>query len=182
MHINCLELLAGVFAIQSFTRDHAVLYVRLKMDNRSALSYIKRLGGPKSVVLSNLAVSPWHWALERQMILSVDHLLGTPNQIADWESRHHLDSSDWKLDTLVFIQVMQTGSMSGRSLHRLHHQLLHFYSWKPDPLVKAVDALHQSWEETHLYSYPPFCLITRVLPKVRENTAEVILITLVWTA
>jgi hypothetical protein len=35
-HINCLELLAGAFAIKAFTKGRAVL--RLRMDNRSAVA------------------------------------------------------------------------------------------------------------------------------------------------
>ena len=87
MHINCVELLARAFVIQSFTQDRAVLHVRLRMDNSSTLSYRNRLwggwvgGGRKSLVLSNLAVSLLHRALEKWTILSAEHLLGITNQI-----------------------------------------------------------------------------------------------------
>ena len=44
LHINCLELLAGSFAVKSFTKDHLCVHVRLRMDNVSAVAYINRLG------------------------------------------------------------------------------------------------------------------------------------------
>ena len=33
LHINCLELLAGSFAVKSFTKDRLCVHVRLRMDN-----------------------------------------------------------------------------------------------------------------------------------------------------
>jgi hypothetical protein len=34
LHINCLELLAGAFAIKAFTAQEAIVHVKMKMDNR----------------------------------------------------------------------------------------------------------------------------------------------------
>ena len=61
LHINCLELLAGSFAVKSFRKNHLCVHVRLRMDNASAVAYVNRLGGTHSLVLSNLAL--WEWAL-----------------------------------------------------------------------------------------------------------------------
>ena len=33
LHINCLQLLAGSFAVKSFTKDQLCAHVRLPMDN-----------------------------------------------------------------------------------------------------------------------------------------------------
>ena len=62
LHINCLELLAGSFAVKSFTKDRLCVHVRLRMDNVSAVAYINRLGGTHSLILSNLALALWEWA------------------------------------------------------------------------------------------------------------------------
>ena len=61
LHINCLELLAGSFAVKSFTKDRFCVHVRLRMDNVSAVAYINRLGGggTHSLILSNLALALW---------------------------------------------------------------------------------------------------------------------------
>ncbi|CAG2257403.1 unnamed protein product [Mytilus edulis] len=53
------------------------------------------------------------------------------------------------------------------------------YSWKPDPQAKSVDALLQSWRDKGL-CFPPFCLISTCLAKVREENSQIILITPVW--
>ena len=45
LHINCLELLAGAFAIMTFGKSNAQMKVRLLMDNVTAAHYINRMGG-----------------------------------------------------------------------------------------------------------------------------------------
>ena len=55
-HINYLELLAATFAVKAFTKDRHNLHVRLKMDNRTAICYVNRMGGTRSQPMSNLAI------------------------------------------------------------------------------------------------------------------------------
>lgn len=42
LHINCLELQAGAFVMKAFMKEHSNVHVHLKMDNRSAVSYINK--------------------------------------------------------------------------------------------------------------------------------------------
>ena len=54
LHIDCLELLAGAFAVKCFTKNQICLHVRFRMDNTTAIAYLNKLGGTRSLVLSNL--------------------------------------------------------------------------------------------------------------------------------
>ena len=147
LHINCLELLAGSFAVKSFTRDRLCVHVRLRMDNVSAVAYINRLGGTHSLILSNLALALWEWALKRNIFLSAEHLSGALNVSASWESRHFVDSSDWKLCLAIFRSLMQVRGPCALGLfaNRLNAQLTQFYSWRLDTMALATDALLQNW-------------------------------------
>ena len=40
LHVNCLELLAGAFAVKCFTKNQIYLHVRLRMDNTTAIAYL----------------------------------------------------------------------------------------------------------------------------------------------
>jgi hypothetical protein len=182
LHINCLELLAGSFAVRSFTKDRLCVHVRLRMDNVSAVAYINRLGGTHSLVLSNLALALWEWALNRNMILSAEHLSGALNISADWESRHFQDSSNWRLCPAVFRSLMLARGPCKIDLFadRLNAQLPQFFSWRPDPMALATDALLQNWSVGRLYAFPPFCLIMRSLAKLREEGGELLIVTPVW--
>lgn len=50
LHINCLELLAATFAIQTFAKEITWVTILLKLDNTSAVvAYINNLGGTQSL-------------------------------------------------------------------------------------------------------------------------------------
>lgn len=53
-----------------------------------------------------------------------------------------------------------------------------YVSWHPDPRAVATDAFSFSWSDCFYYAFPPFSLIPRVLPKVRQDQA---CIAPVWT-
>ena len=68
---------------------------------------ILKLGGTRSLVLSNLVAELWSWALDRGMLLSAEHLPGKWNTLADQESTHYQDYSDWHLDPFLFLTLMK---------------------------------------------------------------------------
>ena len=84
-HINCLELIAGGFAIKSFCKNKTSIQVKLLMDNTTAIAYINRMGG-HSPILASLVYDIWQWCLQRDIGLSARHILGILNSKADRES------------------------------------------------------------------------------------------------
>ena len=150
-----------------------------------AVQYINRMGGTCSQALCHLAIELWEWCLDQQITLHAEHLPGSLNFRADFESRHHSDSSDWRLHHQVFnVLNQQFGPFSTdlfASFQNTH--LEHYFSWKPDPQAAGVDALSQSWSKLHPYAFPPFALISRCLQKVREEKLDhLLLIAPVWPA
>ena len=85
MHINCLELLAAILAVQSFLKDQAGVSVVLQLDNQTAVAYINNLGGTVSPQLTRLAKDLWMWALSKDVVIAA---AGITNCVADAESRH----------------------------------------------------------------------------------------------
>ena len=63
------------------------------------------MGGTHSPLLSTLAVEVWNWCIERNLTIHAQHLPGVENAPADWESRHRTDSSDWKLNRDMSLQL-----------------------------------------------------------------------------
>ena len=53
-------------------------------------------------------------------------------------------------------------------------------SWKPDPFALATDAFTIQWDKKVGYAFPPFCLISRSLAKIRQDKATVVMVTPVW--
>ena len=53
-------------------------------------------------------------------------------------------------------------------------------SWHPDPGSCAVDSHQHSWRNLYGYAFPPFCLIGKVLAKVRKDQSLLLIVTPAW--
>ena len=181
-HINCLELMAGGFAIKSFFKNRASIQVKLLMDNITAIAYINRMGD-SSPVLASLVYEIWQWCLQREISITAQHIPGIYNNVADGESRVDRDSSDWKLDPIVFARLNELWGPLEVDLFatRLTNQLPRYVSWRPDPEAEATDAFSQDWSQIRGYAFPPFSLVGRCLSQVREqDTQHLCLVAPVW--
>ncbi|KAM4795634.1 uncharacterized protein WCC33_000698 [Rhinophrynus dorsalis] len=184
LHINCLELLAGSFALKSLAKDKVSCCILLKMDNISAVQYINRLGGTRSKLLAELAKDFWHFCLDRNVTVLAEYLPGLSNAVADWNSRYLVDRSDWRLDREMFVRLEGLWGPLQIDLFasRLNCQLPVFFSWRPDPEASATDAFLQSWIPGTNYAFPPFAMIQRTILTIRRQEATVVLVTPFWPA
>lgn len=182
-HINCKELMAGLFAVKCFCAKRTNLHVRLYMDNTTAVAYVNAMGGTKSKKCNVIARQIWIWCMERQIWLSAAHIAGKANVDADYESRVFNDRTEWKLDNMVFKDIAETWGTPKIDLFasRLNAQVKTFVSWKPDPDAAYVDAFTLTWTDSLLYIFPPFSLVGRCLQKLEEDGGECILVAPVWT-
>ena len=117
--------------------------------------------------LSDLALQIWQWSLKRNIVITAEYLPGKENVIADQESCHHRDASDWKLDTRILIQSprIEMGTIQCRSFCSMTQQT--YFSWKADRAAAAVNAMVQEWGALTPYAFPRFILIGRVLLKIK---------------
>ena len=115
------------------------------------------MGGTHSLNLSLQACHPWQWFLQRNILLSAEHLPGTLNTVADGESRHVETSAEWMLHKEVFQRVQDILGTCRVDLFatRLNHQLPEFVSRKLDPLAQGTDALQVDWKTLKGYALPP---------------------------
>ena len=121
-------------------------------------------------------------SIKRGIFLTAQHLPGEENIRADTESRVMRDRSDWMLNPSIFQQILRRfrGLEIDLFASRLSSQLQRFFSWRPDLSAVATDAFLQDWKELRAYANPPWNLIGRVLSKVEEQGAQIILIAPVW--
>ena len=54
------------------------------------------MGGPTSLVLSRLPFDLWQWSLEQSITVKAYHLPGQLNIVANFKSRAHTDTRDFK--------------------------------------------------------------------------------------
>ena len=130
LHINVLELTAAWFALKSFESLVSGKHVLIQMDNRTVVTYLNKMGGTHAKDLSDLALQIWQWSLERNTVITAEYLPGKENVIADQESRHHRDASDWKLDTQIFSRLAM-GPFSVDLFAARHNRSQHISAGRP---------------------------------------------------
>ena len=174
-HINCLEILAASFAVKTFLKHKSDLSVLLLIDNTTAVAYLNHLGGTVSPKVTEITKDLWMWCLQRSITLRTQHLPGKENITADEESRVIRDKSDWMLNPSIFHRIQK--NLGPVYLDLFASRLLpRFFSWRPDPLVMATDALLQDWSRMRAYANPPWILIGRVLAKIQASNPDLILL------
>lgn len=70
-----------------------------------AVVYLNQMGGTHSLQLCKLAVEFWDWCMKQQITIHAEHQPGKLNVLADYESHHLSDCSDWKLNPETFLQL-----------------------------------------------------------------------------
>ena len=181
-HINYLELKAAFFALKSLCRgDHP--HVRIMLDNTTAVSYIREMGGTRSNSCNAMAREIWEWAYDHGIWLSACHIPGVMNVTADRESRVFHKETEWKLNEEVFHEAILKLNFTPTVdlfASRSNFQIKRYVSWRPDPEAIHIDAFTFPWTNENFYAFPPFSILPRVLQKIREDRATGILAVPNW--
>ena len=182
LHINVLELIAAFYALSSLCNDIRNAHIKLMVDNQTALAYINKMGGKKTLC-NKIARKIWGWCIERNVWLSSAYLTSKDNFAADEQSRISHLNSEWELDNSVFDCIVNTWGKPDVDLFasRLNHKLDKYVSWKPDPYSIGVDAFNMNWNGFFAYIFPPFSLVGKILQKIEEDKIDAILVAPLWT-
>ena len=183
MHINALELQAVFLGLKSLCKDVRSDGIKVKSDNTTTVAYLCHGGGTKSVVCNKIAKDIWQWCEERQIWLLVSHIPGSQNVIADYESRHFTEDTEWKLSQSIFTKITDLWGYPHIDLFASRHnnQVSPYASWGPDPGATFMDAFSENWSQFNfVYIFPPFRLLNRVLQKVRVEHVRAIVIAPDW--
>lgn len=175
LHINILEMHAALIALEHFTRNIPESSILMKIDNKTALSYINKMGGTRSQVLTDLALQFWELVLNRKLILRAEYIKSEDNVAADLLSRRRIRKSEWSLHPQVFRAITQKWGLPTVDLFASHHnaKVQTYISWKFQDQAWATDALKTPWPSTHLaYAFPEFNLIGKTLKKLESSKVD----------
>ena len=188
-HINRKELMANFLSLKFFLKSQENVHVQIMTDNSTSVSYLNRMGGTKSVTLSNLALDIWRWSLRKAVYISAVHVAGLLNisrfQLlihSDPLSRFQLLSTEWMLCKRIFQQIVAVYGCPQIDLFASsrNHQLKTYCSWIADPKALKIDAFTFSWDFNLVYLFPLFPLIHKCLSKIKKDNCRTILIAPVW--
>jgi hypothetical protein len=184
LHINVQEMLAATLAVKTFTKWSPTDSILLQIDSQVALSYIVKQGGTKNLEMVREAKNLWTYLAEKGITLTAEWLPTKLNDRADFQSRNVSDSAEWKLKPSVFRMICAQWGQPSVDLFasRTSHQMDQYMSLKMDPQAIAIDAMQQTWDNMFPFAFPPFCLLGRVLKKLKRHSSEMILISPVWAS
>jgi len=183
-HINRLELLAAEFGLHCFFRNKRNVQILLRTDNTTALAYVNRFGGCKSPELHEIAKRIWSWCEASDIWLVASYISSAENYVADFESRKEMDIyNEWSLNLKYYDMITHEFGFPNIDLFASHlnNKCDEFISWHPDPGSASVDAFTVSWANSFFYAFPPFCLIPRVLRKIRQDRGRGIVVVPKWS-
>ena len=178
-HSNYLEMLAVWMALQRWETRCSGAPILILSDNSTVVSYIQKSGGTRSPQLCMLVYRLLCWCRSRGIVLVARHIPGRLNVLADSLSRRgQLLHTEWALSPEMFkwVKSLWEAPMIDLFATRWNNKLPTFVSPVPDPLAWAVDALSISWDGMVAYAFPPTILVPKVVAKIRESSAVVILI------
>ena len=185
MHINELEMLAVFMGLQTFAKDKNNSHIKIFTDNTSTMLCLNKMGSSKSPKLNKLCKCIWEWCISKNIWLSLARIAGRENVEADFQSRHINLDTEWKLDSDILfsaLSLLQFYPIIDLFASRLNHQFENYMSLKPDPGATGIDAFSINWVDKYFYAFPPFCLLPRVLQKIKIEMATGVVIAPYWPA
>ena len=183
LHINAKELLGAYFSLKAFCKTEYNTHVQLLVDNVTAVSYVREMGGAHSSVCNKIPCQIWEWAIQHNIWLSIAHVPGFSSIDADRESRHFHKETEWQLKSAVFQHVVTHFDYTVEVdlvASRTNCQIARVMSWPSDPNPVAVDALAVDWTSLNFWCFPQFSIILRVLHKIQLDKATGLLVVPRW--
>ena len=180
-HINVLELKAILLGLKSLNNE-GDSHIRVLTDNTTALAYVKNMGGVKSVACNEVAGEIWDWCEQRGLWLTIAHIPGVFNTVADYMSRNFADNLEWELSTAIFTRICRIFGEPEVDLFasRINNKVEKYVSWAPDPKAWRIDAFSFEWTDAFYYAFPPFSLVGRVIQKAVAEGTRLILVVPKW--
>ncbi|CAB4004433.1 Hypothetical predicted protein, partial [Paramuricea clavata] len=173
-HINYLEMLAIFLGLQTFAKNLNNTHIRM-CDNTTAVNVINHMGTSHSDICNNMAKQIWEWCIDKNIWLTVAHIPGKQNLVADYESRRHQRESEWMLnkallsDTLIKLNFSPEIDLFAT---RVNKQFPKYVAYRPDPNACAIDAFTLSWANLKFYAFPPFSVIGAMLAKIQKEGGQ----------
>lgn len=181
-HINRKELLAIIYALESFPNLAGPGVVRVVTDSRVVQGIVNALSTRSPTLMAD--VRRLHNLLQmRGLTIEASWLASVENIHADRLSRVR-DSADWRLAPWAFRSLASAwGPLTvDRFASAVNTQLPRFYSADLCPGTEGVDAFSVSWRGERNYCNPPFYLVPHVLAKIRAERVSAVVIVPAWDA
>lgn len=181
-HINVLELKAAFYGLKTFAKHLKDCSILLKIDNKTAISVINKMGSIKYRKLNSAGKSLWQWCEQRHIFVFATYINTLENISADKNSRSKNIDTEFSLDNSAFVDITLALGKPKIDLFATYSNTKceKFVSWLPDPESVAVDAFTLNWRGLDAYIFPPFSLMSKILSKIESDHATCLVIYPIW--
>ena len=182
-HINVLELLGIWKVLKHFQNQIQGSSILVASDNTTAVAYINKQGGTRSMSLMQLTEEVLLWLDAHQITVIGRHIPGKLNVLADALSRHkQIIPTEWSIHPKIPLLLWGIWGRPHVDMFatRHNHKLPTFVSPVPDPMAYNVNAMNMDWDNMFVYAYPPTAILSQVLQKIKQHNCKVILIAPFW--
>ena len=76
LHINSLEMLAIYHSLQALCSEDDNTHIICKTDNKTALAYVRNMGGCRSTRCNAVAQKIWNWCASKNIWITITHIAG----------------------------------------------------------------------------------------------------------
>lgn len=154
----------------------------LRLDNTTAVAYIRKQGGTRSWSLLREVEPIMNWAQKNLSNISAVYIPGVQNVQADYLSHVQVDNNEWSLHKEVFEWLLTLGVSPEVDLFAspCNYKLTKYYSRFRDPQAYGIDALTDRWRFNKAYAFPPVPVILQFLRRLRTEEVEVMAVIPFW--
>ena len=117
--------------------------------------------------------------------MSVAHIPGKQNLVADFESRRNQREAEWQLNKAALKNAPSSFNFQpdiDLFASRVNYLFPEYVSYRPDPEAFAIDAFSLQWSKLNFYAFPPSSVIPAVLSKIQREEALGVVVLPDWPA
>uniref|UniRef100_A0A0K0EXT0 RNase H domain-containing protein n=1 Tax=Strongyloides venezuelensis TaxID=75913 RepID=A0A0K0EXT0_STRVS len=168
-HINIKELYESIATIKHYVMlaDLHDCKIQVKTDNMASLGALLK-GSSSNKIMNILLKSHNTLLINRRLSLTLSHIVGHHNTLADLESRR-LNTAGEATIKRTIIEYLRTKIIMFDLFATKQNAIVNDYF----SLLENKDAFHYSWSELDiLHAYPPQNLVARTIRKLIHDKLE----------
>ena len=151
--------------------------------NTTAIHCINKMGASHSMECHHEVLKIWEWAIIYKNHLSAAHIPGKLNTVIDKESRSNYGGTEWMLKSTFLnlaLEHLRFKPEIDLFATNINTQFGKYAAFRPDPGAMYIDAFSTDCFDLKFYAFPPISVIPRVLSKVKQDSAEGIIVVPFW--